>query len=125
MNKHTSLVSWCISIALAISPVVYAAGEGNIQVAKAIGEDTSAPPAVPTQQEKDKVAKAIGEDTTSIPGAPTQLGTGTAKSLELSPVAQALSPTAKIGLAVAGLLALGGGGGGGGGGGSTTPPHTQ
>ena len=93
MNKHTSLLSWCISVALAISPVVYAAGEGNLQVAKAIGEDTS------------------------TPAAATQPGTDTAKNLELSPVAQALSPTAKIGLAVAGLLALAGGGGGG------APPH--
>ena len=100
MKKHTVL-SWCISIAIAISPIVHAAGEGSIQVAKAIGEDSSSPPA-----------------------APTQPGTDTAKTQEVATDTQPLSPAAKLGLGIAALLALAGGGGGGGGG-STTPPHTQ
>ena len=99
MKKHTSLLSWCISIAIAISPIVHAAGEGSIQVAKAIGEDSSSPPA-----------------------APTQPGTDTAKTPDVPADSQPMSPAAKLGLAIAGLLALAGGGGGGGGG-STTTPH--
>jgi len=95
MKKHT-LLSWCISIAFAISPVVHAAGEGSIQIAKAIGEDSSSPPA-----------------------APTQPGTDTAKTPDVPADSQPMSPAAKLGLAIAGLLALAGGGGGGGG----SPPH--
>jgi len=91
MKKHT-LLSWCISIAIVISPIVHAAGEGSIQVAKAIGEDSSSPPA-----------------------APTQPGTDTAKAQEVAADSQPMSPAAKLGLAIAGILALAGGGGGGGG----------
>jgi len=100
MKKHTLLLSWCISIAIAISPIVHAAGEGSIQMAKAIGEDSSSPPA-----------------------APTQPGTDTAKTQEVATDTQPLSPAAKLGLGIAALLALAGGGGGGGGGGSTPLPH--
>jgi len=95
MKKHTVL-SWCISIAIAISPIVHAAGEGSIQMAKAIGEDSSSPPA-----------------------APTQPGTDTAKTPDVPADSQPMSPAAKLGLAIAGILALAGGGGGGGG----SPPH--
>jgi hypothetical protein len=98
MKKHTVL-SWCISIAIAISPIVHAAGEGSIQMAKAIGEDSSSPPA-----------------------APTQPGTDTAKTPDVPADSQPMSPAAKLGLGIAALLALAGGGGGGGGG-STPLPH--
>ena len=106
MKKRITWQGCCIlfSAAIAVAPVIQAAGEESIRLAKAIGEDTTPPPAAP----KDKTAP------------PGQPGTGTASTQEVAGESQPLSPAAKVGLAIAGLLALAGGGGGGGGGGAPT-----
>ncbi len=91
------------SIAIAIAPVVHAAGDGGLQMAKAIGEDASPPATAP----KDKEAP------------PKQPATDTATTQEVAPESEPLSPGARIGLIIAGVLVLAGGGGGGGG----SPSH--
>lgn len=106
MNQNTNLKSCSVifSIALAISPVVHAAGDGSLQMAKAIGQETAPPATAP----KDKEAP------------PKQPGTDAAATQQVAE-SEPLSPGARIGLIIAGVLVLAGGGGGGGGGGS--PPH--
>ena len=105
MNQNTNLKSCSVifSIALAISPVVHAAGDGSLQMAKAIGQETAPPATAP----KDKEAP------------PTQPGSDAASTQGVAE-SEPLSPAARIGLIIAGVLVLAGGGGGGGGGGSPT-----
>jgi hypothetical protein len=106
MKQRTMSPACCIifSIAIAIAPVVHAAGDGNLQMARAIGQDTAPPATAP----KDKDAP------------PKQPGTGTATT-QVVTESEPMSPGARIGLIIAGVLVLAGGGGGGGGG---SPPHT-
>jgi hypothetical protein len=105
MKQRTTSQACCIlfSVAIAIAPVVHAAGDGSLQMAKAIGEDASPPATAP--KDKEAPPKKPATDT-----ATTQ---GVADS-------EPLSPAARIGLIIAGVLVLAGGGGGGGGGSPTT-----
>ena len=105
MKRHTKLQGGSVlfSIALAISPVIHAAGEGSLQMAKAIGQDTAPPPATAPKQKEAPSKKPATETATTTTQEVTE--------------SQPLSPGARIGLIIAGLLALAGGGGGGGGGG--------
>ena len=129
MKKRATWKSCCIlmSVAIAIAPVIHAADQEPIHVAKAIGEESTTVPTTPKKKTKPPTSK---EKTVPVTPQETPVEKAVEAPVEKTPdVATESEPISNtyiyIGLGVAALLALAGGGGGGGGGSSSssTPPH--
>jgi len=118
MKKRATWKSCCIlmSVAIAIAPVIHAADQEPIHMAKAIGEESTTAPTTPKKKTKPPTST---EKTVPV----TPEATPVEKTPDAATESEPISNTAiYIGLGIAVLLAAAGGGGGGGGG-SSTPPH--
>jgi len=108
-----------MSVAIAIAPVIHAADQEPIHMAKAIGEESTTAPTTPK-----KTTKPPTSTEKTVPVTPE--ATPVEKTPEAATESEPISNTyIYIGLGVAALLELAGGGVGGGGGSSSssTPPH--
>jgi hypothetical protein len=128
MKKRATWKSCCIlmSVAIAIAPVIHAADQEPIHMAKAIGEESTTAPTTPKKKTKPPTSK---EKTVPVTPEATPVEKAVEAPVEKKPDAatesEPISNTAiYIGIGIAVLLAAAGGGGGGGGSSSSsTPPH--